>query len=781
MKVKTFFIIIILLLTLTSCQKESEERDNSSEKTAEKVDQKVESEEKKEATLSYEIYRYVSAQAGLRMRDKPDLDGEKLGVIPYNTKVKMLQITGDKMFIAGETGYWTEVDYNGSRGWVFGGFLSPTINGWFEKLSLKDRLVGHWGSGGHWTGIYFNFYDYSACSIIYDGTEGSASGTYTFDPHYQNLVITLHGEGRSGETYTIKNEYYVDKVEQYGIMLGERDKESYKLNKIVQGRAETPLHEAIEANDYAEVERLIDYWDLNYLYAGTGPVLFTAARKGSKEIVELLIKRGADIEMKGFDNTTALHHASDKPENIEVLLKYGADINAPKSDLATPIFYAIYSIELESIKTYIKYGFDPTVENERGQTPLDMAKDVAARDMTVEAKERAGVIVRLLADYRVEWNENKVKPYTAPNRPLLYKHEEQLPTYLSSCTEKLDDSRGETGWNSSIAVDSKDALHISYFNRTQRELMYMTNAGGNWEKTILDATEDSSPGYDSSLAIDSSDKVHISYSDWKKDDLKYITNAGGSWEIITIDASGDVGYGSSLAVDGDSFIHISYIGDRDELKYATNRSGEWITAVVDADVAIRGKTAIGIDSKNGVHIAYGEYGELKYASNSSGEWAVSELAEDDIKIDLSYSTHLSLAVAPDDGVHISYYAENTTYNEVGALRYVTNSSGRWEYTTVVSNSNSGLYNSLAIDSKGKIHISYFERTAVIGRDELGLLYYATNVGGPWVYKMIQDRGNYGKYTSIAINSKQEVSISFFHLYEEALNYAAFPLSPHFIK
>ena len=48
-------------------------------------------------------------------------------------------------------------------------------------------------------------------------------------------------------------------------------------------------------------------------------------------------------------------------------------------------------------------------------------------------------------------------------------------------------------------------------------------------------------GMYTSIAVDSQDKVHISYYDCTNGDLKYITNATGSWVSETLDSTGDVG------------------------------------------------------------------------------------------------------------------------------------------------------------------------------------------------------------------------------------------------
>ena len=91
------------------------------------------------------------------------------------------------------------------------------------------------------------------------------------------------------------------------------------------------------------------------------------------------------------------------------------------------------------------------------------------------------------------------------------------------------DSAGDVGRYTSIVIDSSYNVHISYYDSTNGDLKYATNRDvtpgtGNCQSTNFDCEPVDSTGdvgWNTSIAIDSSDNVHISYRDTTNGDLKY--------------------------------------------------------------------------------------------------------------------------------------------------------------------------------------------------------------------------------------------------------------------
>jgi hypothetical protein len=71
-----------------------------------------------------------------------------------------------------------------------------------------------------------------------------------------------------------------------------------------------------------------------------------------------------------------------------------------------------------------------------------------------------------------------------------------------------------------------------------------------WQIVTVDYSLEEDVGKYSSIALDSSDNVHISYYDETKKSLKYATNSSGLWQTETVDNDeGDIGEYSSIAFD----------------------------------------------------------------------------------------------------------------------------------------------------------------------------------------------------------------------------------------
>jgi hypothetical protein len=271
--------------------------------------------------------------------------------------------------------------------------------------------------------------------------------------------------------------------------------------------------------------------------------------------------------------------------------------------------------------------------------------------------------------------------YDATNTNLKY------ATCSSSCSSAsswskvtIESSSGDVGEYTSISVDSNDALHISYYDATNTNLKYATcssscSSASSWSKVTVDSSSGDVGKY-GSIAIDSNDALHISYRDSTLDDLKYATcssscTSASSWTISTIDSVGNVGSRTSIAIDSNDAVHISYHDiTNGALKYATDQTGSWANTTVDSVGTVGKYTSIAIDSNDVVHISYYDATnkDLKYASNmqssiQTGVGNVIRFIDRDTKVGHEGT---SIAVDSNGDVHISYHDDTN-----GDLKYAS--------------------------------------------------------------------------------------------------------------
>jgi hypothetical protein len=191
--------------------------------------------------------------------------------------------------------------------------------------------------------------------------------------------------------------------------------------------------------------------------------------------------------------------------------------------------------------------------------------------------------------------------------------ERQVDTQSVWYIETLD-SDGDVGFFTSIALDSGESPHISFYDYTNGDLNYARWTGWAWSVKTVDSNGD--VGWSTSLALDSGDSPHISYYDYTNGDLKYARWNGTGWSIETVDSDGDVGRYISIALDSGDDPHISYSDDTNrDLKYARWNGTGWSIETVDLYGDVGSFTSLALDSGDNPHISYHDrtYDDLKYA------------------------------------------------------------------------------------------------------------------------------------------------------------------------
>jgi hypothetical protein len=73
---------------------------------------------------SPDISRWVTTPDGLKLRAAPDVKGAVIATVPHLAEVKFVSENPEAVNIFGTSGKWTEVIFEGKKGYIFGGFLA---------------------------------------------------------------------------------------------------------------------------------------------------------------------------------------------------------------------------------------------------------------------------------------------------------------------------------------------------------------------------------------------------------------------------------------------------------------------------------------------------------------------------------------------------------------------------------------------------------------------------------------------------------------------------------
>jgi ankyrin repeat protein len=163
----------------------------------------------------------------------------------------------------------------------------------------------------------------------------------------------------------------------------------------------TPLYDAVLGGDRAMTEALVTKTG-DTRAAKWAPLLATVV-SGDIQAVEDLLAKGADVNAKSERGVSALHVAAGKGHKdiAELLITRGADVDEKaKSDAWrhggwTPLYFAIWHHHSDVAELLLAKGADVNVKDERNLMPLhlalwsgptDLAELLVARDADVNAR-----------------------------------------------------------------------------------------------------------------------------------------------------------------------------------------------------------------------------------------------------------------------------------------------------------------------------------------------------------------------------------------------------------
>ena len=213
-----------------------------------------------------------------------------------------------------------------------------------------------------------------------DGTfrfDGLAAGVYEirvtapgFSPSEDNgIFVQANGEAR------------VDRSLSIASLESEVDVESGQTQYAVAGgmgfvAPNDPMIKAAQEDNLEEVQQLLPGRDVNLRDKRSGTTaLEHAVRNGNRQMVQLLLAAGADVNTRDEGGQTVLMMVNEDATTDLVwdLLNAGANVNQKDKEGNTPLIEAAGVNSIEVLRTLLDAGADITAKNEEGETPLMMA------------------------------------------------------------------------------------------------------------------------------------------------------------------------------------------------------------------------------------------------------------------------------------------------------------------------------------------------------------------------------------------------------------------------
>lgn len=101
-----------------------------------------------------------------------------------------------------------------------------------------------------------------------------------------------------------------------------------------------------------------------------------------EEVLDLLLKNGADINAANDEGVTLLHIITD-PDTVSLLVKRGANIEARDERGWTPLIMQANNLQNgpDVVAALLAQGADPTAEGDAGETALSFAKQAGDVDL----------------------------------------------------------------------------------------------------------------------------------------------------------------------------------------------------------------------------------------------------------------------------------------------------------------------------------------------------------------------------------------------------------------
>jgi len=172
---------------------------------------------------------------------------------------------------------------------------------------------------------------------------------------------------------------------------------------------------------------------VNAIGGSYGFPLVAALCRHHFRVAELLLKHGANVNVRDTRKQTALHRTVDRHDKVSIdavnfLLERGVDVNARRDDLCTPLHLAVTVGELTVARVLLDRRADVNSRNDDGQTPLHLLSSQETSRDEGDGSELA----KLLLERGANVNEKDKNNATPLHLASYYKRLEIVRVLLSN-------------------------------------------------------------------------------------------------------------------------------------------------------------------------------------------------------------------------------------------------------------------------------------------------------------------------------------------------------------
>ncbi len=168
---------------------------------------------------------------------------------------------------------------------------------------------------------------------------------------------------------------------------------------------ETEFLNSVRGRDYKKAMRLFRREYVNCQNSSDkSTVLLYAAEDGCSDMVELLLKNGASLDIQNKRGTTALIAATldGHSDVVRILLENGANINIQDNDGCTALIVASQDGHAETVEELLRHkDIDVNIKNKNGSTALVLAAGWGHSKVVELLLERPDINVNLRSDQGV--------------------------------------------------------------------------------------------------------------------------------------------------------------------------------------------------------------------------------------------------------------------------------------------------------------------------------------------------------------------------------------------